>query len=248
MIGVFDSGVGGLTVLREIHKALPAYSTIYFGDGANAPYGEKTHEEIARLTWRGVDLLFQKGCPLVILACNSASAQALREIQQNQLKQYPGRRVLGVIIPTVEEFHERGYKNILVLGTPATVSSQSYVKEFEKADDSISIAQYACPRWVPLVEAGELDSSVARQVVQEDVEQALAVAPGTEAILLGCTHYPYLYDLIREVVPERIAIYDQGSIVAKKLMDYLKRHPEMDELLEKKGKREVFSSKDGLME
>lgn len=242
MIGIFDSGVGGLTVLKHIHERLPEYSTIYLGDTAHTPYGTKTHEEIFEYTWAGVQWLFEKGCPLVILACNSASSQALRQIQQTKLNEYPGKRVLGVIRPTAEELTGK-YKKIGILATSATVESRAYVNELNHLNPNLDIAQHACPDWVPLVESGKVYSDEAKAIVQTDVDQLLKKDGEIEAVLLGCTHYPHLYDQIRIALPDEIDIYDQGPIVAAKLEDYLRRHPEIEEQLEKEGKYSYFETK-----
>jgi glutamate racemase len=239
MIGVFDSGVGGLTVLKHVHEKLPKYSTMYLGDLAHMPYGTKTHEEIAELTWKGVSWLFDQGCVLVILACNSASAQALREIQQT--KELGARRVLGVIRPTAEELAEK-HEHIGILATEATVSSNAYVKELLHINPNLNIVQHACPEWVQLVEKGELEGEHAERVVKRDVEALLDLDPQVKGVLLGCTHYPHLFEVIRKALPRHIELYDQGPIVAEKLVDYLRRHPEIDEQLEKEGKREYYNT------
>ncbi|MFH1632050.1 MAG: glutamate racemase [bacterium] len=244
MIGIFDSGVGGLTVLREIHKKLPEHSTVYLGDSARAPYGDKSHDEITRFTWEGVRWLFDRGCPLVILACNSASAQALRTIQQTKLDDYPGRRVLGVIRPTVEELADRGYAHIGILATPATVKSEAYVKELKNINPDIHVTQHAASGWVDLVEAGKAKSDEARNIVKADVNALLDDCGEIDAVLLGCTHYPVLYDTIRQILPKEIDLFDQGPIVAEKLVDYLNRHPDINDRLVKNADREYFTTGD----
>lgn len=244
MIGVFDSGVGGLTVLRSIHALLPQYNTVYLGDNARAPYGTKTHEEITRFTWEGVKWLFDYGCELVILACNSASAQALREIQQTKLGAYPEKRVLGVIRPTVEELAEQGFDHVGVLATPATVGSKAYVAELLKLDPSVRVSQKACPDWVPIVEQGIGSSEHAKQVVARDVEQFFDQSPNVQAVLLGCTHYPALFPAVRTALPEEVELYEQGPIVAKKLFTYLERHSEIESKLQKDSGRTYFTTGD----
>ena len=242
MIGIFDSGIGGLTVLKHIHERLPQYSTIYLGDTAHAPYGTKTHDQITEYTWAGVKWLFGKGCPLVILACNSASSQALRTIQQNLLHEYPGKKVLGVIRPTAEELAGK-YRKIGILATPATVSSNAYVNELHHLNPILQITQYACPDWVTLVESGKTYSDEASVIVKRDIEKLLEQDDKIEAVLLGCTHYPHLYDQIRSALPDEIEVYDQGPIVAAQLEDYLKRHPEIEKQLDISGDREYYETK-----
>ncbi|PIQ67965.1 glutamate racemase [Candidatus Uhrbacteria bacterium CG_4_9_14_3_um_filter_41_35] len=241
MIGVFDSGVGGLTVLKDIHKKLPDYSTIYLGDNAHSPFGTKTHDEITEYTWAGVQWLFDQGCYLVILACNSASAQALRTIQQTKLSEYPGRRVLGVIRPTVELLAKK-YEQIGVLATPATVCSEAYVHELKKINQAVRIEQHSCPAWVEVVESGSSNTEVANSIIQKDIDQLLSQSSELEAVLLGCTHYPVLFNQIREVLPKNIALYAQGELVALSLIDYLKRHSEIEEKLEKTSLRQYFTT------
>lgn len=247
MIGVFDSGVGGLTVLRDIHRILPQYGTHYLGDNARAPYGVRTHEEITEFAWQGVEWLFAQGCALVILACNSASAQALRTIQQERLHAYPGRRVLGVIRPTVEELAQRGYRHVGVLATPATVASQAYIHEFQKLDSDLEISQHACPAWVPIVEQGIGSTEQAKATIKKDVETFFAHAPKTEAVLLGCTHYPAIFSQIRACVPEQVDLFEQGPIVAKKLFDYLTRHPEIERALAQSRERRYATTGDPVL-
>lgn len=244
MIGVFDSGVGGLTVLRSIHESLAQYDTVYLGDNARSPYGTKSHEEITRFTWNGVKWLFDYGCELVILACNSASAQALSEIQRRKLAAYPGRRVLGVIRPTVEELAEHGFDHVGVLATPATVGSGAYEAELLKLDPSVRVSQKACPEWVPIVEQGIGSSEYAKSVIARDVEQFLDQAPRVQAILLGCTHYPALFESIRSVLPSQVYLYEQGPVVAKKLFNYLERHPEIESQLKKDSVHAYFTTGD----
>lgn len=243
MIGVFDSGVGGLTVLKDIHKQLPQYSTIYLGDNAHSPFGTKTHDEITEYTWAGVKWLFDQGCFLVVLACNSASAQALRTIQKTKLSEYPGRRVLGVIRPTVELLADK-YDHIGVLATPATVKSEAYVHEFHKINPDLDIEQHSCPEWVGLVENVSSTVDEVNTIVAQDVKILLVQAPNLEAVLLGCTHYPALYDQVKQNLPPGIDLYEQGPLVAASLVDYLKRHSEIDDNLEREGVHRYFTTGD----
>ncbi|MEK7473385.1 MAG: glutamate racemase [Patescibacteria group bacterium] len=237
MIGFFDSGVGGLTVLEHVHRRLPAYDTFYFGDTAHAPFGNKTHEEIFEYTWEGCKRLFNEGCGLVIVACNSASSSALRRIQQERLSEYPGKRVLGVIRPTVEELARKGHKEIAVLSTVATKASGAYVKEFEKLNADIHVISHACPNWAPLVEQGMTDLSETKADVERELQALDAVSKTYDAILLGCTHYPVLLPLIKAALPRPVPVYEQGPIVAESLADYLNRHPEIESTLTKNSKR-----------
>lgn len=236
MIGIFDSGVGGLTILKDIHKVLPKYSTMYLGDSARAPYGEKNHEQLVKFAWQGIEYLFNQGCPLVVVACNTASAQALRTIQQTKLSKYPGCRVLGVIKPTIEVLAGK-HKNIGILATTATVNSHAYIRELTHLDASIGVVQRACPAWGPLVEKGFANTDATHRIVNDDVRSFLEKNKNIEAILLACTHYPILYDYIRSIMPTRIYLYEQGPLVAASLKDYFIRHPEIEERIEKKDKR-----------
>jgi glutamate racemase len=230
-IGVFDSGYGGLTVLKAITAKLPQYDYIYLGDNARAPYGPRSFDTVYHYTLQCVEWFFKQACPLIILACNTASAKALRTIQQNDLPKIdPSKRVLGVIRPTSEiigKFTETG--NIGVMGTTGTVQSQSYLIEIEKFFPGIHVYQEACPMWVPLVENNEYDTPGADYFIKKNIEHLLANSKDIDAILLACTHYPLLMDKIRQVVPEGTHIISQGEIVADSLAGYLKRHPEMVE-------------------
>ncbi|KKT69569.1 MAG: Glutamate racemase [Candidatus Uhrbacteria bacterium GW2011_GWF2_44_350] len=244
-IGVFDSGLGGLTVLHSINERLPGLSTIYLGDNANAPYGVKSFEEIFQYTLAGVRFLFSQGCPLVILACNSASAQALRKIQQEVLpKEFPDRRVIGVIRPTVEYLVEAtDVKKIGVFATPATVSSQTYVEEFKnilaESLREIELFQVACPGLVDIVEAGLSDSPEADELVQKYCQNFSG-----DLALLGCTHYPFLETWFKKNLPVSTRVVLQGPVVAEKFEDYLVRHPEIDNFLKKSGERIYFTTGD----
>ena len=243
-IGVFDSGYGGLTILRNLRKTLPDYDYLYLGDNARAPYGSRSFEVIYRYTLDAVKELFRRGCPLVILACNTASAKALRTIQQKDL---PGidlsRRVLGVIRPTVEILdHVSLSGHIGVLGTPGTVASESYVIETKKLFPEMNVAQQECPLWVPIVENSEADGDGADYFVKKYIDALMSKDPDIDTFVLACTHYPLLIDKIRRYAPEGIRILEQGHLVAESLKDYLRRHPEMDMRLSKGGSAEFLTS------
>ncbi len=243
-IGVFDSGYGGLTVLKSMVSRLPQYDFIYLGDNARAPYGTRSFETVYRYTRESVQWFFNKGCPLVILACNTASAKALRSIQQKDLPLMdPGKRVLGVIRPTAEvigSYSASGH--IGVLATPGTVMSQSYTIEINKFFPSLKVFQQACPMWVPLIENNEHLSEGADYFVDKCVEELMNQSPLIDTILLGCTHYPLLTDKIRKKAGEGVSIVSQGEIVASSLADYLERHPEIDQKLSKNGHRSFYTT------
>ena len=236
-IGVFDSGYGGLTVFREIRKRLPEYDYIYLGDNGRAPYGPRDFDTIYQYTLESVKYLFGMGCRLVVLACNTASAKALRSIQQNDL---PGidsdRRVLGVIRPTAEtvgSFTRTGH--VGVLATTGTVNSGSYILEIAHFFPEIKVFQQACPMWVPLVENNEYEGPGADYFVKKYLDALLAQSGEIDTILLGCTHYPLLVGKIRQYLPAGVEVISQGEIVAEKLDDYLRRHPEMEKRCRKGG-------------
>ena len=243
-IGVFDSGYGGLTILRELRKALPEYDYLYLGDNARAPYGSRSFEVIYRYTLEAVRELFARGCPLVILACNTASAKALRSIQQRDLPAIdPSRRVLGVIRPTVEildKVSESGH--IGVLGTPGTVASESYVIETRKLFPEMKVSQQACPLWVPIVENSEAEGDGADYFVRKYIDGLMEKDPEIDTFVLACTHYPLLIDKIRLYAPDGVRILEQGHLVAESLKDYLRRHPEMERRLGKGGRTEFLTS------
>ncbi len=243
-IAVFDSGYGGLTVLKELLKEFPEYDFIYLGDNARAPYGDRSFDVVYKYTLEAVKFLFQKGAHLVILACNTASAKALRTIQQNDLPKIdPNRRVLGVIRPSVEAVAEiTKSKNVGVVGTEGTVASQSYPLEIEKSDKNISVFQEACPLWVPIVENNEIETPGSKYFIEKNINNLLSKSDEIDTIILGCTHYPLLLPLIKEYVPQNIQIISQGQIVAQSLKDYLNRHPEIDEKIVKQGRREYFTT------
>ena len=228
-IGVFDSGYGGLTILGELQKALPEADFIYLGDNARAPYGTRSFDLVYRFTLQAVERLFAEGCHLVILACNTASAKALRSIQRRDLPGLdPHRRVLGVIRPTVEKLGEVSRTGCIgLVATPGTVASQSYDIEIAKAYPDFHTFTHACPMWVPLVEYGESAGDGADYFVKKDIDALLGQSPDIDTLILGCTHYPILLPKIRKYVPEGVAVLTQGKIVADSLLDYLRRHPEM---------------------
>ena len=238
-IGVFDSGYGGLTILKEFVNVMPEYDFIYLGDNARAPYGSRSFEVVYEYTLQAVTKLFEMGCPLVILACNTASAKALRNIQMNDLPRMdPNLRVLGVIRPAVEaigDFTRNGHVGIL--GTSGTVLSNSYPIELEKWANGkvVKTTQEACPIWVPLVENNEIDSPGTEYFVSKNIANLLSSDPEIDSIILGCTHYPLLLPVIRKFVPEGIQLLEQGKVVTSKLVEYLSRHPEMDQRCSKSG-------------
>lgn len=236
-IGVFDSGYGGLTILKEIRGRLPQYDYLYLGDNARAPYGPRSFDVVYRFTLESVRYLFSRGCPLVILACNTASAKALRSIQQNDLPGIdPSRRVLGVIRPTVERLGEISRNgHIGLLGTIGTVRSHSYDMEVAKLYPDFTVDSQACPMWVPIVENHEADSPGADYFVDKYVKQLFDKRADIDTVLLGCTHFPILYDKIRSAVPASASVVCQGEIVADSLADYLQRHPEMESRLQRGG-------------
>jgi len=245
MIGVFDSGYGGLTVLKEFVKRLPEYDYCYLGDNARTPYGSRSFETVYRYTLQCVQYLFDEGCQLVILACNTASAKALRTIQQHDLSLLdPERRVLGVIRPSAEivgQYTQTGYAG--VLGTLGTVQSLSYPIEITKINPHIRVFQEACPMWVSLVENNEHEKDGADYFVHQHIDNLLRQCPDIDVIVLACTHYPLMMNKIRKYTPSGIHILSQGGIVAERLADYLFRHPEMDVKLTKNGQR-IFQTTD----
>lgn len=245
-IGVFDSGFGGLSILREIRKVLPQYDYIFLGDNARAPYGNRSYQLVYEFTLQAVKYLFSQGCHLVILACNTASAKALRSIQQRDLNGLdPNRRVLGVIRPTVEEIgNVTKNRKVGIFGTPGTVQSLSYDIEIAKMHPDIKVYSHACPMWVPLVENRESDGPGADYFVEKDVKALMSQCADIDAIILGCTHYPLLYDKIRKYTPESVKIIEQGPIVAASLKDYLSRHPEMEQRCTKNGTCQYSTTED----
>ncbi len=243
-IGVFDSGYGGLTVLKEIVDKLPQYDYLYLGDNARAPYGNRSFETVYHYTLQCVQWFFEQGCSLVILACNTASAKALRTIQQNDLpKIAPGKRVLGVIRPTAEilgTFSET--KSVGVLATNGTVASESYPMETAKFFPDLKVYQEACPMWVPLIESNEHNSHGADFFVKKNLHSLFEKGEDIDVVLLACTHYPLLKEKIEEYLPVGVKLISQGEIVAESLADYLKRHPEIDSQCSKNGQREFYTT------
>ncbi len=236
-IGVFDSGYGGLTVLRRMQALLPQYDYVYLGDNARAPYGTRSFQVVYEFTLQAVEKLFEMGCPLVVLACNTASAKALRTIQQNDLPRLDGsRRVLGVVRPTAECVGELTQtRHVGVVATPGTIRSNTYAMEIAKLSPDITVTGEACPMWVPLVENREFDGPGADYFVRKHIDALLQRDPQIDAIILGCTHYPLLLDKIRQAVPPHVQLLPQGDYVARSLQEYFKRHPEMEQRLTKGG-------------
>lgn len=243
-IGVFDSGYGGLTVYDKIRERLPQYDYIYMGDNARSPYGPRSFEIVYEFTRQAVMRLFAEGCRLVILACNTASAKALRTIQLQDLPVWDNeRRVLGVIRPTVELMDKMSNsKHIGVLGTAGTISSSSYTLEIEKMFPHISVVGEACPMWVPLVENAEFDSPGADYFVKKHIDHIMQTDPLIDTLILGCTHYPLLIKKIRKYVPAGVKLISQGEYVAESLADYLVRHPEMSSRLTTGGSRRFLTT------
>ena len=243
-IGVFDSGYGGLTILTKIKNLLPQYDFIYLGDNARTPYGPRSFETVYEFTLQSVKWLFQQNCPLIILACNTASAKALRTIQQKYLPKYDAqKRVLGVIRPTAEIIgNYSDTKNIGVLGTKGTVQSESYLIEIEKFFPDMKVFQHACPMWVPLVENNEYHSEGADYFIKKDIDILLKESPKIDTILLACTHYPLLLKKIKQNLSKNIKVISQGNIVAKSLVDYLQRHPEIEAKCSKNGTLAFFTT------
>lgn len=224
-IGFFDSGYGGLTVLQDVRDALPEYDYLYLGDNARAPYGTRSFEVVYQYTWQGVKYLLDHGCDLVIVACNTASAKALRSIQQINLLDYPGKRVLGVIRPSAEVVGTySSSKHVGILATEGTVRSNSYVLEIEKFSPELTVSQHACPLWVPLIENNAYHTPEGIGFIQNDVASLLDLDPKIDTIVLGCTHYPIIADIIRRFVPKNVQVLSQGPLVAQALKEYLSRH------------------------
>ena len=243
-IGVFDSGYGGLTVLREFVNKLPQYDYLYLGDNARAPYGTRSFDTVYRYTLQCVKWLLEQNCPLVVLACNTASAKALRTIQQNDLdKLNPKARVLGVIRPTTEIIgNHTESKHIGILATNGTVQSQSYLLEIEKFFPGLKITQEACPMWVPLVENNEHNSEGADYFIKKHISNLVAADANVDTILLACTHYPLLKEQIEKHLPANIKLISQADIVADSLKDYLNRHTEIEQRLTKNADRLFYTT------
>ncbi|MEZ4936687.1 MAG: glutamate racemase [Crocinitomicaceae bacterium] len=235
-IGIFDSGIGGLTVLKEIRELLPQYDYIYLGDNARAPYGTRSFEVVHEYTLQAVKRLFELNCDLIVIACNTASAKALRQIQQTYLKDWESeKRVLGVIRPTTELAGElSSTKEIGILGTSGTVSSNSYQVEINKFHPAVKVHQQACPLWVPLIENQEYDTEGGRYFIKRYVDELMATG-NIDTIILACTHYPIIEDLIKEYLPKEVQLISQGKIVAERLQNYLERHQWLENKLTKKG-------------
>lgn len=246
-IGIFDSGYGGLTILSQIRERMPQYDFLYLGDNARTPYGTRSFEVVYEFTSQAVRTLFDMGCQLVILACNTASAKALRTIQQIDLPKIdPRKRVLGIIRPTVEYLDEiTDTRHVGVLATSGTIKSQSYPLEIKKLFPDIVVSGEACPIWVPLVENGEAHSEGADYFIRRHIDNLLAKDGKIDTIILGCTHYPILYDKIRQYTPQHIKVITQGEYVGKSLINYLERHPEMDMLCTKQGGCRFLTTESG---
>ena len=257
MIGVFDSGYGGLSVLRQIRNLMPEYDYLYLGDNARAPYGSRSFDVVYRYTLEAVEALFARGCELIILACNTASAKALRSIQRNDLERLTAKyapelaaqgrvlRVLGVIIPTVEVVGDlTRSRHVGVLATQGTINSGSYNIEIHKLWPDITVTGQACPMWVPLVENCEFDTPGADYFVKKRIDGILRTDPEIDTLILACTHYPLLMNKIVKYAPAGVRIVPQGEIIAQSLQDYLTRHPEIDARLSKGGTAHFLTTED----
>lgn len=245
-IGVFDSGYGGLTILQSLVKELPEQDFLYLGDNARAPYGPRSYASVHQYTLEAVKWFFARGCHLVVLACNTASAKALRTIQQRDLPNIdPKKRVLGVLRPTTEIIGQMTKTGAVgILGTTGTVNSNSYPIEIHHFFPGCRVYQEACPMWVPLIENGEYDRPGADYFVQQHLQHLLAQSPDIDTLLLACTHYPLLLDKIRQYLPPQISIVTQGEIVAKSLRNYLERHPEMALNCSRQSERAFYTTDD----
>jgi glutamate racemase len=243
-IGVFDSGFGGLTVLKEIVNRLPQYDYVYIGDNARTPYGNRSFETVYEYTLQAVKTFFEMGCELVIIACNTASAKALRTIQQKDLPLLgPNKRVLGVIRPSVEEIGNYSKtRHIGILGTPGTVNSQSYVIEINNHFPDIKVVQEACAIWVPLIENNQFDNPGGAYFIQHHLNQLLSQDSKIDTIILGCTHYPIIAEHIKQYIPKNITVLSQGKLVAEKLADYLTRHKNLAEKCSEGGTVHYFTT------
>jgi glutamate racemase len=243
-IGIFDSGYGGLTILEEIRKLSPKYDYLYLGDNARSPYGNRSFEVVYEFTLQAVKWLFKQNCSLVILGCNTASAKALRTIQQKDLPLLgTNRRVLGVIRPTAEYIGQITHtKHVGILGTTGTITSQSYPLEIGKLFPDITVTGEACPMWVPLVENNEHNKPGADYFVRQNLENLLSKDPQIDTLVLACTHYPLLEEKIHHVLPASINLISQGKLVAESLADYLHRHPEMEKKCSKNSSCRFFTT------
>ena len=243
-IGIFDSGYGGLTILHGIRQLLPQYDYLYLGDNARAPYGPRSFDVVYEFTLQAVTRLFEMGCHLVVLACNTASAKALRTIQQNDLpKLDANRRVLGIIRPTAEIIGSLTHnRHIGIFATEGTIKSQSYDLEIHKFFPDIQVSGVACPFWVPLVEYNEADSPGADYFVKKGIDQLISLDPQIDTVILGCTHYPLLLPKIEKYIPRNIRIVSQGEYVARSLQNYFERHPEMEQRCTKNGQTRYLTT------
>ena len=243
-IGVFDSGYGGLTILKELKHTLPQYDYIYLGDNARAPYGPRSYDTVYQYTLEAVNWFFEQGCSLVILACNTASAKALRTIQQKDLPNIaPGKRVLGVIRPTTEILGNFSTtQQVGILGTLGTIQSDSYPIELAKFFPDLKVFQQACPLWVPLIENGEQDQPGADYFVKSYLDQLFSQSAHIDTLLLACTHYPLLADKIRAYMPKGVNIVSQGAIVAKSLAKYLESHPDLAQKCSQSGQLSFYTT------
>ena len=243
-IGVFDSGYGGLTVLRQLVAALPQYDYLYLGDNARSPYGTRSYQTVYRYTLQCVQWLLQQDCPLIILACNTASAKALRSIQQNDLQRLdPKARILGVIRPTTEWIGKQTTTgHVGILATSGTVNSGSYLMEIEKFFPELTVAQEACPMWVPLVENNEHEGDGADYFIKENLTNIFKKDPSIDTLLLACTHYPLLQKKITSYLPQKVKLVSQGEIVAQSLEGYLARHKEIESRISQEGKRIFYTT------
>ncbi len=243
-IGIFDSGYGGLTILNGIRQLLPQYDYLYLGDNARAPYGPRSFDVVYEFTRQAVVKLFEMGCHLIILGCNTASAKALRTIQQHDLPQIdPERRVLGVIRPTAEVIGSlTTTRHVGVLATEGTIKSESYNLEIHKLHPDIHVTGVACPFWVPLVEYNEADSPGADYFVKKRIDQIMDLDPQIDALILGCTHYPLLMPKIKKYLPAGVRVISQGEYVAKSLQEYLERHPQIEQRCAKHGEAHYLTT------
>ncbi|MFC1749434.1 glutamate racemase [Pseudomonadota bacterium] len=245
MIGVFDSGVGGLTVLKEFLRELPKYDYMYLGDSARTPYGNRSRESVMEFTKQGIDFLFEKGCTLIIIACNTASATVLREIQEEYLRKpkVTDKKILGVLRPVVEEVAGISKKGrIGVVGTKGTINSGSYELELKHLKKDIKVFGQACPLLVPLIEEGYLHKPATHMILREYLRSLKS--KNIDTLILGCTHYPALYSEFKKMIGSRVNVPHPGEIVARSLKDYLKRHDEIEGRLTKKGGRHFYTTDD----
>ena len=240
-IGIFDSGIGGLWILRHIYKKLPQCDYIYLGDTARVPYGNRSQEVIYRFAIQAVDFLFKNNCSLIIFACNTVSGKALRKIQREYIAdRYPQKRILGVIVPAVEEAIEQGKKRVGIIATESTVSSGAFIREMKKLDSKVKVFQQSCPLLVPIVEVGEENSKIADLALKKYLKPLLE--KNIDALILGCTHYGFLENKIKKIAGEKTEGIDEGKVVAEKLKKYLKNHPEIEKNIGKNYKTKFFST------